>query len=523
MKQTMTRAIVKFVNDNHDDWDVHLKPFLFAYRTSKHDSTKFTSFELMFDRAPVLPIEMEIRSKPSSADSLTFDKSEDEPSDFDEKVRLMMSMRNQVKAQAIQNIEKAQERQKKSYDAKHQPLKFKEGDTVLLKNIRNEARKGGKLERAWSGPYTISKVLPKSLHKLRKEDEPTKSVKVNLLGRKRDTILSRRRLDDNIINESQKLLKKQFPNIGGWQDTLLCQTSFSAVTDESVQIHLTGKNHRVCSTSINGHLRVYDGLSSKNSTSSMEVQLAECYQTLATDRTLAVELPLAQTQQGGVDSQNPRDPESTESTTNKENQKPLQELDVARFPIISSDEIHELKSVTCNKNTSRSTKQWMIMQSVIGRYIKEKNYSLSIVQSREFHSSREILNAKAISLRQQGKGKRPNKAQPITSEEESALWEKGQLGDFNGKVLTNVNSKNLTEQPGFRGRQEHYDAYVEDVIIRQREDGTEVVEFREGPTKTRSGGLTIRQEQHKQCSAPMAEKAIQCGYSSFGFPSDPKE
>ena len=33
----------------------------------------------------------------------------------------------------------------------------------------------------------------------------------------------------------------------------------------------------------------------------MEVQLAECYQTLATDRTLAVELPLAQTQQGGVD------------------------------------------------------------------------------------------------------------------------------------------------------------------------------------------------------------------------------
>lgn len=110
------------------------------------------------------------RSKPSSADSLTSDKSEDEPSHFDEKVRLMMSIRNQVKAQAIQNIEKAQERQKKSYDAKHQPIKFKESDTVLLKNLRNEARKGGKLERVWSGPYTISKVLPKGLHKLRKED-----------------------------------------------------------------------------------------------------------------------------------------------------------------------------------------------------------------------------------------------------------------------------------------------------------------------------------------------------------------
>ena len=39
---------------------------------------------------------------------------------------------------------------------------------------------------------------------------------------------------------------------------------------------------------------------------------------------------------------------------------------------------------------------------------------------------------------------------------------------------------------------------MEDVIIRQREDGTEVVEFREGLTKTRSGGLTIRRRTTPQ-------------------------
>ena len=91
----------------------------------------------------------------------------------------MMSICNHVKAQAIQNIEKAQEWQKKSYDAKHQQLNFKEGDTVLLKKLQNEARKGGKLERAWSGPYTISKVLPKGLHKLRKEDGTELKTLVN--------------------------------------------------------------------------------------------------------------------------------------------------------------------------------------------------------------------------------------------------------------------------------------------------------------------------------------------------------
>ena len=94
------------------------------------------------------------------------------------------------------------------------------------------------------------------------------------------------------------------------------------------------------------------------------------------------------------------------------------------------------------------------------------------------------------------------RAQPLPPEEESALWENGQMGDFNGKVLTNKNLKNdwttwLTRSPGT-----HYDAYVEasveDLVIRQQEDGTEVVEFRKGPTKTRSGGLSIRRRTTPQ-------------------------
>ena len=76
--------------------------------------------------------------------------------------------------------------------------------------------------------------------------------------------------------------------------------------------------------------------------------------------------------------------------------------------------------------------------------------------------------------------------------------------------MTNVNFKNLTEQLGFRGRQEHYDAYVEDFVIRQQEDGSEVVEFREGPTKARSGGLTISRRTTPQAM-----------YSTDGGKTDP--
>ena len=134
------------------------------------------------------------------------------------------------------------------------------------------------------------------------------------------------------------------------------------------------------------------------------------------------------------------------------------EVDVSRFPEVGTDDIEELRLLAVNKNTSRSTKQWMnvlnywcasrriqnvnietmapedldnllgkfyaevkkqdgedyepeslkIMQCALERYLKENGYEISIVRGREFRKSQEILNAKAIFLQQQGKGKRPN-------------------------------------------------------------------------------------------------------------------
>jgi len=116
-----------------------------------------------------------------------------------------------------------------------------------------------------------------------------------------------------------------------------------------------------------------------------------------------------------------------------------------------------------NKQTNKQTKTEMIRVPL--NVFKGQYYLLCIVRSREFHRSQEILNTRAISLRQQEKGKRPNEAKPLTPEEETALWEKGQLGDFSGKVLTNVNFKNVTEQLGLRCRQEHYDSFVVDLLM----------------------------------------------------------
>ena len=119
MNQTLKSTLVKFVNDNQNDWDVHLKAVLFAYRPSKNDSTKFTLFELMFGHAPVLPIEVKIKSKPEG-EAPEVNPVTDTDEDMEEKVNSMISIWNQIKAQAMKNVEKAQERQKKAYDAKYQ-------------------------------------------------------------------------------------------------------------------------------------------------------------------------------------------------------------------------------------------------------------------------------------------------------------------------------------------------------------------------------------------------------------------
>ena len=88
MNQTLKAALVKFVNENQNDWDVHIKSVLFAYRTSKHSSTKFTPFELMFGRPLVLPIEMEIHPKHEGAVNVN------EATNFEEQVNAMIEIRN---------------------------------------------------------------------------------------------------------------------------------------------------------------------------------------------------------------------------------------------------------------------------------------------------------------------------------------------------------------------------------------------------------------------------------------------
>ena len=64
------------------------------------------------------------------------------------------------------------------------------------------------------------------------------------------------------------------------------------------------------------------------------------------------------------------------------------------------------------------------MVTAIDQYLTEKEYKHSIIGEREFKSLKQVLEGKARLLRQQGKGKRPNKVRSLTTTEENELWEK---------------------------------------------------------------------------------------------------
>ncbi len=50
--QTLIRSLQKVV-ETEEEWDLCIKPVLFAYRTSKQASSKYTPFELLCGRKPL--------------------------------------------------------------------------------------------------------------------------------------------------------------------------------------------------------------------------------------------------------------------------------------------------------------------------------------------------------------------------------------------------------------------------------------------------------------------------------------
>ena len=154
--------LCKYIQEKKEKWDDYLDTCTFAYITSRHESTKFTPFEIMFGRKAILPhyLDAGVHQGPCNEAEVTICSQETE-------IQQKESQHKALLEEVQKNIISAQKKQKEQYDKKHSKAVFYSAGThVLKKNFRKKKRKGGKLDFPWVGPYLITRSLGKGFYEL---------------------------------------------------------------------------------------------------------------------------------------------------------------------------------------------------------------------------------------------------------------------------------------------------------------------------------------------------------------------
>ena len=101
-----------------------------------------------------------------------------------------------------------------------------------------------------------------------------------------------------------------------------------------------------------------------------------------------------------------------------------------------------------------------------------------------FKDTRDVLSTKMKQLKQQGKGRFPNRCESVSEEEERVLWDKGILGSDNPVSLQNTIwwRNNFF---GLRGRDEHRQLCWGDIKLETDVQGNRFLVYQERETKTR--------------------------------------
>ncbi|XP_031568117.1 uncharacterized protein KIAA1958-like [Actinia tenebrosa] len=121
------------------------------------------------------------------------------------------------------------------------------------------------------------------------------------------------------------------------------------------------------------------------------------------------------------------------------------------------------------------------------RFLKRKNYQVSIINDLAFEKTRKTLQSKQKELKKRGKGNKPNASVALTEDEVKVLYEKGLLGISSPEALLNSLWLNNTLHFGLRGIQEHHSMCWGDVTLNKTAGGVEYLEYNERQTKTRTG------------------------------------
>ena len=112
--------------------------------------------------------------------------------------------------------------------------------------------------------------------------------------------------------------------------------------------------------------------------------------------------------------------------------------------------------------------------------------------SPEFAGFRKSLDGEMKRLRQSGLGVTKKQAEPITSQEENSLWEKGLLDDHNPQVLLDTMVFYCGLYFALRSGTEHRSLQFKQIELVEPKDGKAYLKYVENFSKNIAGGLAHR-------------------------------
>ncbi len=167
---TLKAMLRKFTAANKKDWDEYLPYLLFAYREAPQESTKFSPFELLYGRHVRGPLDVlkEVWSGEESEGTTVVTHLVQTRERLNEMVQLMH-----------ENLQGAQQRQKRAYDKRVTVQPLAEGDEVLVLLPTRQ----NKLQLQWEGPFTVIRKVTEVDYEVKKPGrrQEKKIYHINLL------------------------------------------------------------------------------------------------------------------------------------------------------------------------------------------------------------------------------------------------------------------------------------------------------------------------------------------------------
>ena len=160
--RVIKESLVKVLDENPSEWSYIISGIIFSHRVSGHYSTKFSPFYMIYNREPILPIDVKHNLVAASNEQdmeLLGDNEQFQRSMFNAVLSSVKSLREEMHEEALKNIQKAQAKQKKDYDRRHSHASIiKIGDKVLREDCKRGDRKGGKFSYKWLGPFVVHSI-----------------------------------------------------------------------------------------------------------------------------------------------------------------------------------------------------------------------------------------------------------------------------------------------------------------------------------------------------------------------------